>query len=236
MELARAGCRVVINGRDAEALESAAQAIRRETGAQIATVAGDVGSADVQAKLIAAADGAPDILVNNNGGPPSRAWRDIDAAGIQAGISANMIAPIAMIQSVIDGMIERRWGRILCITSGSVKMPRPGLDLSSGARLGLHGFLRGVASEVAGHGVTINFLLPGAFETKRQKKLRDLRAHAAGVTPEAIMADRIATIPAGRIGIPEEFGATCAFLCSQHAGFIVGQSLLIDGGANPATF
>ena len=232
-ELARAGCRVVVNGREAGALEEAASAIREESGAEVIAVSGDIGDPAVQAAMVDAAGGAVDILVNNNGGPPARPWRELDAAAIHAGVEANMVAPIAMVQRVIDGMAERGWGRIVCITSGSVKAPLPGLDLSSGARLGLHGFLAGAARQVAGRGVTINFVLPGAFDTRRIRALNARRAEQIGATPEAVAAERIASIPARRLGDPAEFGAACAFLCSAHAGFITGQAVLIDGGAYP---
>lgn len=232
-ELARAGCDLVVNGRDADDLRDTAAAIRDETGARVTAVAGDVGDAGVQAALVEACGGAVDILVNNNGGPPARPWREVDDAAVAAGVAANMAAPIAMIRRVMDGMIERRWGRVVCITSGSVKAPLPGLDLSSGARLGLHGFLAGVARDVAAHGVTINFLLPGAFDTRRLQGLEQRAADQRGITAEEARKARVADIPAGRIGRPEEFGAACAFLCSAHAGFITGQSLLLDGGAYP---
>jgi 3-oxoacyl-[acyl-carrier protein] reductase len=233
LELARAGCRVVINGRDADDLAATSSLIRSETGAHVMEVAGDIGDPEVQAAMVSAAGGQVDILVNNNGGPPPRSWKDVDAAAIQAGVAANMATPIAMAQRVIDGMIARRWGRIVCITSGSIKAPLPGLDLSSGARIGLHGFLAGVAREVVKSGVTINFLLPGAFDTRRIEALNRQRAREAGTTLEAAGAERVAGIPAQRLGEPGELGAACAFLCSEQAGFITGQSLLIDGGAYP---
>jgi 3-oxoacyl-[acyl-carrier protein] reductase len=231
--LARAGCRVVINGRDPDDLAATGASIRSETGTEVMEVAGDVGDPQVQAAMVDAAGGHVDILVNNNGGPPARSWRDVDAAAIEAGVAANMITPIAMAQRVIDGMTARGWGRIVCITSGSIKAPLPGLDLSSGARIGLHGFLAGVAREVAKSGVTINFLLPGSFDTRRVEALNRQCASETGTTLEAARAARIAAIPAERLGDPSEFGAACAFLCSQQAGFITGQSLLIDGGAYP---
>jgi 3-oxoacyl-[acyl-carrier protein] reductase len=232
-ELARAGCRVVINGRHHEDLAATASSIRSETGAEVIEVVGDIADRDVQAGMLDAVDGRADILVNNNGGPPARPWREVDGAAIEAAVAANMIAPVAMVQRVIEGMCARRWGRIVCITSGSVKAPIPGLDLSSGARIGLQGFLAGVASQVARNGVTINFLLPGSFDTRRVEALNRRRASEAGTTPDTANAERIATIPAGRLGHPAEFGAACAFLCSEQAGFITGQSMLLDGGAYP---
>lgn len=233
LELARAGCRVVINGRDADDLAATGASIRSEIGVEVIEVAGDIGDPEVQAAMVDAVGGHVDILVNNNGGPPPRPWRDLDAAAIEAGVAANMITPIAMIQRVIDGMTARGWGRIVCITSGSIKAPLPGLDLSSGARIGLHGFLAGVARQVARSGVTINFLLPGLFDTRRIEALNQQRASETGASVEAVGAQRVAGVPAGRLGDPREFGAACAFLCSQQAGFITGQSLLLDGGAYP---
>lgn len=233
LELARAGCRVVINGRNSADLVSTASFIRNDTGADVVEIAGDIGDTHIQKAMVDAVGGQVDILVNNNGGPSARPWRELDAAAIQSGVAANMITPIAMIQHVIAGMTERGWGRIVCITSGSIKAPAPGLDLSSGARIGLHGFLAGVARQVARQGVTINFLLPGSFDTRRIEALNRSRAEQRGTTPDLMAAERIAAIPAGRLGEPAEFGAACAFLCSEQAGFITGQSLLIDGGSYP---
>jgi 3-oxoacyl-[acyl-carrier protein] reductase len=232
VELARAGCRVAINGRDAKALEETAAAIRAQTGAEVIAVAGDVGDAEVQRALIAAFPQV-DILVNNNGGPPLRDFRELDRRAMEAGVAANMLAPIELVQRVIDGMVERRFGRIVNITSASVKMPLAGLDLSSGARAGLTGFLAGVARSVAYANVTINFLLPGAFDTRRLRSSIDTAATKRGKGSEEIRAERQSAVPAKRFGDPAEFGAACAFLCSAQAGYITGQSLLIDGGAFP---
>jgi len=232
LELARAGCTVAINGRDAEKLARVAAEIHAATGADIIPVAGDVALPETQERLIAAVPHA-DILVNNNGGPPYRDFREIDREAMLNGVTNNMIAPIEMVQRVIDGMVERRFGRIVNITSGSVKMPLGGLDLSSGARLGLTGFLAGVARQVVHANVTINNLLPGAFDTNRLRTGQKARAEQAGVDIETVRQERAAAIPAGRFGDPSEFGAACAFLCSAQAGYITGQSLLIDGGAFP---
>ena len=228
--LAVAGVSLVLNGRSAEALDAAARAIRDTRGVAVETVAGDVGDAGVQAALVEAANGAPDILVNNNGGPPPRPFRDLDRAALHAGLDANMVVPIEMVQRVIDGMIARGFGRIVNITSGSVKSSLPGLELSSGARIGLHGFLAGVAREVAKSNVTINFLLPGSFATGRLEKVMGFVAQQQGVERSAIEDKGRAGIPARRFGDPAEFGDACAFLCSAQAGYITGQSLLIDGG------
>lgn len=232
--LAEAGCNLVLNGRDAAALAETAAAIRAAHGVTVAEVVGDVGDPAVQDALIAAAP-ACDILINNNGGPPPRDFRQVDTAALQAGIAANMATPIALVQRVIDGMTSRGWGRIVCITSGSVKSPVAGLDLSSGARLGLTGFLAGVARQVAKDGVTINFLLPGLFATRRLAGVTAFAAKSAGIDEAEAEARNRARIPVGRFGEPAEFGAACAFLCSTYAGYMTGQSLLMDGGAFPGT-
>mgnify|MGYP001951992837 FL=1 len=196
-------------------------------------VAGNLDDAGLRAELVAAAGGQVDILVNNNGGPPLRDFRQVDEAAMLAGLQANMIAPVDLVQRVIDGMVERRFGRIVNITSASVKMPLPMLDLSSGARAGLTGFLGGVARQVAGANVTINFLLPGAFDTDRLNGSMERESAARGVDKAQLADERRKSIPAGRFGTPEEFGTACAFLCSAQAGYITGQSLLIDGGTYP---
>jgi len=230
--LAAAGARVIVNGRDRETLARAADEIAAATGAEIVPVAADVGTEDGRAALLEAA-GRVDILVNNNGGPPPADFRALSHAQLLAGVEANMLTPIAMVQAVIDGMVQRRFGRIVNITSGSVKMPIAGLDLSSGARLGLTGFLAGVARQVAHANVTINGLLPGSFDTARGTAIDKKRAADAGIALDRARDERIAKIPARRLGSPQEFGAACAFLCSASAGFITGQNLLIDGGAFP---
>ncbi|SCB27328.1 SDR family oxidoreductase [Rhizobium hainanense] len=230
LELARAGCSVVVNGRDQATLERTADEIRTETGAEVIAVAGDVTTRAVQDALMRAVPRV-DILVNNNGGPPLRDFRDIDREALLAGVVGNMATPIELVQRVIDGMVERRFGRIVNITSATVKMPIARLDLSSGARAGLTGFLAGVARSVAHANVTINFLLPGAFETNRRRTNERTTAERRGVPIETVQQESQAAIPAGRYGDASEFGAACAFLCSAQAGYITGQSLLIDGGA-----
>ncbi len=230
--LAVAGARVVINGRDEAKLARTAADIAAASGADIVPVVADVGTDAGRAALLAAA-GPIDILVNNNGGPPPADFRTLDHAQLRAGVEANMLTPILLVQAVIDGMVERRFGRIVNITSGSVKMPLAGLDLSSGARLGLTGFLAGVARQVAYANVTINGLLPGSFDTARIHAMEAKVASASGKTAQDVRAERLANIPARRLGSPAEFGAACAFLCSAQAGYITGQSLLIDGGAFP---
>lgn len=230
--LAQAGARVVINGQDADRLARVRDEIAAETGAEVIAVAADVSDPDGRAALIAALPQI-DILVNNNGGPPPRDFRAVDHDAMIAGLEANMIAPVQLIRAVIDGMIERRFGRIVNITSGSVKAPLAGLDLSSGARAGLTGFVAGVARSVAHANVTINNLLPGAFDTDRIAALIAAQVAQGQGTAEELRARREAGIPAKRLGEPAEFGAACAFLCSAQAGYITGQSLLIDGGAFP---
>jgi 3-oxoacyl-[acyl-carrier protein] reductase len=230
--LANAGARVAINGRDPDRLARTRDEIAEATGAEILAVPGDMSDEEGRAALLAAFPQV-DILVNNNGGPPPRDFRQVDRAAMIAGLEANMIAPVALIQAVVDGMIERRFGRIVNITSGSVKMPMAGLDLSSGARAGLTGFVGGVARSVAHANVTINNLLPGAFDTDRIAALMDNQARQSGRDAGEIRRQREQGIPAKRFGDPAEFGAACAFLCSAQAGYIIGQSILIDGGAFP---
>ena len=178
----------------------------------------------------------PDILVNNNAGPPFRDFRELSRQQIMDGVVANMAVAIELTQKVIDPMIARKFGRIVNITSGTVKAPLVGLDLSSGARAGLTAFMAGVARSVAAANVTINFMQPGAFATERLNSNIDTNAKKRGIPFEQAKADRIASIPAKRFGVPEEFGATCAFLCSTHAAYITGQNLLLDGGAFPGAF
>jgi 3-oxoacyl-[acyl-carrier protein] reductase len=235
VELAKAGCTVLINGRDQAKLEQARREIAAVARAEVIAVAADLNTAEGRAALV---DRAPvvDILVNNNGGPPFVDFREVDDAAFQAGVQANMRTPIALVQNLVDGMVERRFGRIVNITSGSVKMPMAGLDLSSGARAGLTAFLAGVARTVAHANVTINHLLPGSFDTRRLRAGQRAAAARAGGSPEAVEAAALAAIPAHRFGRPEEFGAMCAFLCSAQAGFVTGQSVLLDGGAYPGTF
>jgi 3-oxoacyl-[acyl-carrier protein] reductase len=233
--LAEAGCEVVINGRDAKTLEATAAELRQQTGAKIVAVAADVGTAEGQAALLAACP-QPDILVNNNAGPPFRDFRQLNRQMMIDGWIANMVVAVELTQKVIDPMVQRKFGRIVNITSGSVKMPLVGLDLSSGARAGLTAFFAGVARSVAGDNVTINFLLPGPFDTDRLMSNIANVAKTKGIPLEQAKAERMATLPAKRFGTADEFGAACAFLCSTKAGYITGQNLLLDGGAFPGAF
>ena len=233
--LAEAGCEVVLNGLSRERLEAVAAEMRKATGAKITPVAADVATPDGQNALFAACP-EPDILVNNNAGPPFRDFRELDRQKMLDGVTANMVVAIELTQRAIDPMVKRKFGRIVNITSGSVKMPLVGLDLSSGARAGLTAFMAGVARSVAGANVTINCLLPGTFDTERLASNIAANAKAKGIPYDQAKAERTATVPAKRFGSPDEFGAACAFLCSAQAGYITGQSLLIDGGTFPGAF
>jgi 3-oxoacyl-[acyl-carrier protein] reductase len=235
LALAHAKCEVVINGRQGKALQATAAELRTATGSKIIEVQADLATPDGQAALLQACPD-PDILVNNNAGPPFRDFRQLTRAQMVDGVIANMVVAIELIQKVIDSMAARKFGRIVNITSGSVKMPIVGLDLSSGARAGLTAFLAGVARSVAASNVTINFLLPGTFDTERLQSNIASNAKSKGISFDEAKADRIASVPARRFGQPDEFGAACAFLCSAQAGYLTGQNLLIDGGAFPGAF
>jgi 3-oxoacyl-[acyl-carrier protein] reductase len=232
--LAEAGCEVVINGRDRDRLAETAAELRKR-GGKIVEVVADVGSPEGQKALFAACP-EPDILVNNNAGPPFRDFRELDRQKMIDGVIGNMIVAIELIQKAIGPMTAKKFGRIVNITSGSVKMPLVGLDLSSGARAGLTAFLAGVARSVAASNVTINSLLPGAFETDRFRGHIEATAKTKGISREAAFEERIGGVPARRAGDPNELGAACAFLCSAHAGYITGQNLLMDGGVFPGAF
>jgi 3-oxoacyl-[acyl-carrier protein] reductase len=233
--LAEAGVTLVINGRDRPILDGAAEEIRKATGARVTPVVADITTPEGQAAVLGACP-APDILINNNGGPPFRDFRDLDRPAMLAGVTMNMVTPIELIQKVIDSMAARGFGRIVNITSLGVKMPLAGLDLSSGARAGLTAFVAGVARGVAARNVTINNLLPGYFETERLHQSFAASAKRAGSSEDAIAAQWRAAVPAKRFGTPSEFGRTCAFLCSEHAGYITGQNILMDGGLYPSAF
>ena len=235
LKLAEAGCEVVINGLHRERLEATAADLRKATGARITAVAADVATADGQKALFGACP-EPDILVNNNAGPPFRDFRELDRQKMLDGVIGNMIVAIELIQKAIDPMVAKKFGRIVNITSGSVKMPIAGLDLSSGARAGLTAFLAGVARSVAAANVTINFILPGIFDTDRFRSNVEATVKKRNINYDAGLAERIEAVPAKRIGTPDEFGATCAFLCSAQAGYITGQNILIDGGTFPGAF
>jgi 3-oxoacyl-[acyl-carrier protein] reductase len=233
--LAEAGVSLVINGRNHALLEQTAEEIRQATGVQVRAVAADVSSAEGQAALLAACP-TPDILINNNGGPPFRDFSELDRQAMLSGVTMNMVTPIELVQKVIDGMAARGFGRIVNITSISVKMPIPGLDLSSAARAGLTAFLAGVARKVADKNITINNLLPGNFDTQRLRNGLLAAAKQSGKSESDMAAQARSEIPAKRFGTPTEFGQTCAFLCSVPAAYITGQNILLDGGLYPAAF
>jgi 3-oxoacyl-[acyl-carrier protein] reductase len=220
MALAREGCIVVVNGRDAARLEATADEIRAAT----------------RSEALLKTCPEPDILVNNNGGPPPAPFAELTREKILAGVQSNMLTPIALVQAVAPGMAERRFGRIVNITSASVRAPIAGLDVSSGARAGLTAFLAATARELVKHNVTINSIQPGAFDTDRLRPDLLKRAAAMGADLAAARTEREATIPAGRFGAADEFGALCAYLASVHAGYVTGQNILIDGGAFPGSF
>ncbi|PZX15669.1 SDR family oxidoreductase [Celeribacter halophilus] len=232
--LAEAGVDLVMNARGKDALEVEAQKIREEFGVSVETVAADVTSEDGRAALLKAA-GEVDILVNNAGGPPPGQWTDWEREDFIKALDANMLTPIALIKALVPGMMERGWGRVVNITSVSVKAPIAVLGLSNSARAGLTGYVAGTARQVAPKGVIMNNLLPGLHATNRTVSLDSAAAEASGRSFDEVRAEKSAAIPAGRYGTIEEFGATCAFMCSQFAGFMVGQNILLDGGATNTT-
>ena len=234
MALAREGVSLVITARGAEALEATAEEIRKATGAKVTAVAGDITTAEGRAAALKACP-SPDILVNNAGGPPPGDFRSWSREDWLKALDANMLTPIELIRATVDGMIARKFGRIVNITSGAVKMPIPELGLSNGARTGLTGFVAGIARQTVQHNVTINGLLPGPFDTDRLRGNLKFNAEKLGKPVEELAKARAEGNPAKRFGTIEEFGAACAFLCSAHAGFITGQNLLMDGGAFPGT-
>ena len=232
--LAAAGVDLVLNARGSESLAQTAAAIRAAHGVEVVAVASDITTEAGRAEVLAAA-GQVDILVTNAGGPPPGMWSDWSREDFIRALDANMLTPIALMQALVPGMMDRGWGRVVNITSQSVKAPVAILGLSNSARTGLTGFVAGTSRQVAPKGVTINNLLPGIHDTDRAVALDAGAARAQGVTSAEARAEREAQIPARRYGTPEEFGAMCAFLCSAHAGFIVGQNILLDGGATLAT-
>lgn len=232
--LAGAGVNLVMNARGAEALAAAVEEIRSKYGVEVTAVAADITSEEGRAKVLEEA-GQVDILVNNAGGPPPGMWTDWEREDFIKALDANMLTPIALIKALVPGMMDRGWGRVVNITSQSVKAPIAALGLSNSARAGLTGYVAGTSRQVAGKGVTINNLLPGIHATDRADALDAGVAKREGITLEEARARREASLPVGRYGTAEEFGATCAFLCSVHAGFIVGQNILLDGGGVNST-
>ena len=234
LSLAREGVELVITARTASELEAAAAAIRAETGVKVTAVPGDITTDAGRAATLAAMPN-PDILVNNAGGPPRGDFRDWSRDDWMKAVDANMLTPIELIKATVDGMMARKFGRIVNITSAAVKSPIEVLGLSNGARAGLTGFVAGIARKTVINNVTINGLLPGPFDTDRLRGTGKAEAEKRGIAFEAVMAERAKLNPAGRFGTPEEFGEACAFLCSAKAGFITGQNILLDGGAFPGT-
>ncbi|RUM97977.1 SDR family oxidoreductase [Pseudaminobacter arsenicus] len=235
LALAEAGCDLVMNARNADILAATAQEIRARFGVKVVELAGDVADPAVQQSLLAAAP-TPDILVNNNGGPPRRDFGELDRQKMLDGVTNNLIAPVELVQAVIGGMAERGFGRIVNITSLSVYVPIPGLDLSSGARAGLTSLLAGVARTVADRNVTINNLLPGKLDTDRLRGVFEAGEEETEDAARERKARLSAGIPAKRLGTPEEFGQICAFLCSVHAGYLTGQNIPVDGGLYVSAF
>ena len=236
--LAREGVNLVITARGAEALEATAAALRAMApGIEVRTVVGDITTPEGRAAALAACPQV-DILINNAGGPPPGDFRDWQRADWIKAIDANMLTPIELIKATVDGMASRGFGRVVNITSGAVKAPIDILGLSNGARSGLTGFVAGLSRQqrLAGRNVTINNILPGAFDTDRLRTTLKGAAAAGGVSIDEVADRRRKTLPAQRFGQADEFGALCAFVCSSHAGYLTGQNLLIDGGAYPGTF
>lgn len=236
MALAREGVNVLLNARDAATLERTADEIRKMAPeVQVRTVACDITTVAGREQVLALMP-SPDILVNNAGGPPPGDFRDWNRDDWIKAVDANMLTPIELIKATLDGMIGRKWGRIVNITSSSVKAPIPVLGLSNGARSGLTGFIAGVARQVARSGVTINNLLPGRFDTDRIRQTSIAAAKKNNRTLEEEIRVSAEAIPLGRFGTIEEFGDMCAFLCSDRASYMTGQNVLLDGGAYPGTY
>jgi len=233
--LAREGVNLVITARGKEALDATAQELRQRYGVKVTAVAGDITTPEGRAAALAAC-ASPDILVNNAGGPPPGDFRGWTREDWVKALDANMLTPIELIKATVDGMIARKFGRIVNITSGAVKMPIPELGLSNGARTGLTGFVAGIARQTVAHNVTINGLLPGPFDTDRLRSNLKFNAQKSGKTEAELEHTLKQANPAKRFGTIEEFGDACAFLCSASAGYITGQNLLLDGGTFPGTF
>lgn len=233
--LAAEGVVVTMVARGRDTLEAAAEQLRRNTGSVVVTIAADITTAAGREAALTACP-SPDILITNAGGPPPGDFRNWSREQWIAALDANMLTPIELIKATIDAMIQRRFGRIVNVTSSAVKAPIDILGLSNGARSGLTGFVAGLARQVARHNVTINNLLPGSFDTDRIRATISFTAERSGSSPEALAQARAQAIPAQRFGTPQEFGEVCAFLCSAQAGYLLGQNILLDGGAYPGTF
>lgn len=229
MALAAEGVNLVLNARTEGPLQETAEEIRKAHGVEVKAIAADITTDDGRAKVLAACPN-PDILVNNAGGPPPGHWSDWERADFLAALDANMLTPIAMMKAVLPGMMERGWGRVVNITSQSVKSPIAVLGLSNSARAGLTGYVAGTSRQVAHAGVIINNLLPGSHDTDRIAGLDNNASQQQGISFDEARAARQALNPVGRDGTAAEFGATCAFMCSQYVGYMVGQNILLDGG------
>jgi len=234
LALAEAGVDLVLNARGSKALNETAEAIRSRFNVHVEAVVADITTPEGQEEVLART-GAVDILVNDAGGPPPGMWSDWGRDDFMAALNANMLTPIALMSRLLPTMIEKGWGRVVNITSQSVKAPIAVLGLSNSARAGLTGYVAGTARQVAPYGVTINNLLPGVHDTDRIMSIDTQVSQSQGIPLEQVAKERSASIPAGRYGTIEEFGATCAFICSQHASFMVGQNILLDGGSVNAT-
>lgn len=235
MSLAREGVDVTILARGQEALEKTADDIRKASGVKVTAIVADITTEAGRVAALAACP-QPDILVNNAGGPPPGDFRNWSREDWIKAVDANMLTPIELIKATVDGMIARKFGRIVNITSNSVKAPIEELGLSNAARSGLTGFVAGLARKTIRHNVTINNILPGQFMTDRLKTRLTVNAKEAGITLEQYLDKRSQVIPAGRFGDPNEFGELCAYVCSMQAAFITGQNFLIDGGTYPGTY
>ena len=235
LSLAQEGVNLVMNARSADVLTQAADRIRTKTGVEVRAIAADITTQEGRQQVLAACPQV-DILVNNAGGPPPGDFRNWGRDDWIKAIDGNMLTPIELIKAVVDGMIERRFGRIVNITSSSVKSPIEVLGLSNGARSGLTGFVAGLARQTVKHNVTINNLLPGIFDTDRIRTTAKAMAAKQNQTIEETLAARARSVPAGRLGDPYEFGHACAYLCSAQASYVTGQNFLIDGGSFPGTF
>ena len=230
--LAQEGVNVCLNGRNSESLDLAVTEIKQVAKGEVSSVCCDITTEEGRRKALETA-GQLDILVNNAGGPPPGDFHEWGIPQWTAAVNNNMLTPIELFRKVVDGMVERRFGRIVNITSSSVKSPIPTLGLSNGARAGLTGFIAGASRQVAGHNVTVNNILPGSFATDRLRSNYEHIASVSGLPFEEAINQGKDKVPAKRFGTPEEFGALCAFLCSVHAGYITGQNILIDGGVVP---
>ena len=228
--LAREGVSVTLNGRDSDALAATAESLRAAHGVEVATVVGRIEEESTRENLLAACP-EPDILINNNGGPPPGRFQEWDRQAWIDALDSNMLAPVLMIRAVLDGMLERRFGRIVNITSAMVKTPLAPMGLSTGARTGLTSVSKALSRQVANANVTLNNILPERIDTQRQRFMAEMRSKLAGVSIEEAYEEMKQSIAAGRLGRPEEVGDACAFLCSAQAGYISGQNLQLDGGS-----